>query len=103
MSERIRSAKVAEITGLSYRWVQKMAPYIPSAVQFGRTWTFRGDAVRAWIRRKEEETWQKATSTAAGRAKSGGVSSASRMTDIDKAYEELLRTKRRSGSRTGKT
>jgi predicted DNA-binding transcriptional regulator AlpA len=62
MAERIRVPRVAEITGLSIRSVQIKAirGEIPSAAQFGRSWTFNERAVREWVAAKEKETVQKA-------------------------------------------
>lgn len=100
MSERIKITRVAELTGLSLRSVQKMAATIPSAARFGKMWTFREDAVRAWVRGKEEETWEKRTST--GAARSGGAGFSPTTRNYAKAYEQHLRPKRPRGSLTGR-
>jgi len=100
MSERVKAPRVAEITGLSLRSVQKLAPRIPSAARFGKIWTFREDAVRQWVLGKEEETWQ---TTSTGGARPGGVEFRLPARNSDEAYEQILRPKRASVSRTGRT
>jgi phage terminase Nu1 subunit (DNA packaging protein) len=62
MAERIRVRRVAEITGLSIRSVQIRAirGEVPSAAQFGKTWTFNERAVREWVAAKENEVVRKA-------------------------------------------
>lgn len=54
-AERIRAKRVAEMTGLGVRGVQKMATQrrISSVAKLGKVWTFREEAIRAWIEEKE--------------------------------------------------
>ncbi len=55
MAERVRAARIAEITGLSLRGIQAMAAkgIIPSAAKIGSIWTFDEASVRLWVQEKE--------------------------------------------------
>lgn len=97
-AERIKVARVAEMTGLSSRCIQKMATKIPSAARLGKVWTFREEAVRQWLRGKEDETWR---ATSIAEAKRGGAAFRSTTKTYAKAYEHHLRLKRPRGSTTG--
>lgn len=55
---RITSRRVADLTGLSLRLIQKMTQQgqIPGAARFGeRVWTYDEEKVAAWITGKEAE------------------------------------------------
>ncbi len=99
MSERIKAGRVAEMTGLSLRSIQKMAPKIPSAARLGKLWTFREDAVRRWVANKEEETWQGTSTVAAG---PGGAGFSLPRKSYAEAYERHLRPKPKRGSPSGR-
>lgn len=99
MIERIKVARVAEMTGLSTRCIQKMAHQIPSAARLGKVWTFREDAVRQWLRGKEDETWRE---TSIAEAKRGGAAFRSPTGTYAKAYAQILALKRPRGSRSGR-
>ena len=83
--ERVRTRKVAAMTGLSARTVQLMAAQgrIPGAAKLGVTWTFSERAVRYWIKRQE------ALAEAEACRRNIGVS-----TSIDKTFERLIKRKK---------
>lgn len=55
MVDRVRTATIAKMTGLSVRKVQEMAlsGKLPGAAKLGGTWTFDPNKVEAWIRDEE--------------------------------------------------
>ena len=100
MTERIRSAEVARLTGLSVRAVQDLAARgeIHGAARFGRIWTFDHARIRAWI--KMRELWpSEFPKDAIGAATFCGASSPSPAASIADRYEQLIRQK--PGADTG--
>lgn len=95
VSERIRVRRVAEITGLSIRSVQLMAcrGKIPSAAQFGRTWTFNERAVREWVSAKEEEARHRSLPARAATDRFRSQWSFARnmsSREVEEAYERIM-------------
>jgi hypothetical protein len=60
---------------------------IPSAAQFGRTWTVRADALAQWITMKER-TWME---TSTSEARPTGAESGFKAKSIDAAYAQLMK------------
>ena len=67
MADRAGVSYVMDRTGLSRRTVQAMASrgQIPGAAKFGKLWTFDRMKLARWIRDKERECLNQATSTSA--------------------------------------
>jgi hypothetical protein len=63
--ERIKTADVALVLGLSARKVQTMAACgeLPGAARIGKQWTFNEAKIREFIVDKERETERKAANT----------------------------------------
>ncbi|HVY04255.1 MAG TPA: helix-turn-helix domain-containing protein [Caulobacterales bacterium] len=94
---RIRASQVAENTGLTVRAVTAMAARgdIPGAGKFGRVWTFDARSVRAWIREREQATWEKARAarelaTSIGAMESLGPACKSPAATFDEAYARAI-------------
>ena len=86
----IGTARVAEITGFTIRWVQMHAREIPSAVQYfeGGEWRFDEAAVRMW----KDEKAKKATAwrTSIKEAKRGGGASITRPSNSANRLRQIL-------------
>ena len=95
--ERIRSADVARITGLSVRVVQQMAARgeIPPAATLGRVGTFREDAVRQWVLEAEDKNLRRDAAIAAFPKHPWAAPEPERRA-VDEAYERLIGRKPRN-------
>ncbi len=98
MPERIKAARVADITGLAKRTILKMANagQIPSAAFISGVWTFREDAVRLWVTEAERKVACPAGSTARRTPASGTSVSSSEAKSYAEAYERLTGRRPRS-------
>jgi hypothetical protein len=94
---RIRAAEVSRITTLSIRQVQSMAATgrIPGAAKLGEIWTFRVDALQAWIKAQEQACQRSSRPIATGAVvRFGSASSITPEASIDEAFERLIRKRR---------
>ena len=93
--ERITTAQVAALTGLSLRTVQRMMATgeIPGAARLGKRLTANRRRVIEWIAQQEQEI-RSCPSTSV--AMSGGASSTMVAAAIDEAYIRALSPKRQS-------
>lgn len=101
MSELVSSARIAEITGFTVRWVQEHAGKgdIPGAVKLCGGWRFDEAMVRGWIRSSNprEKTWHPSIKE----AKRGGAGSHIRDTKAALHLKQLLGMSPTSGSPNG--
>lgn len=89
--ERIKSARAADITGLSLRQIQKMAArgLIRSAAKLGGVWTFNEARLRRWIASREEEACRTITISSSEAASGTPVFGLADAT-LDAAYERAI-------------
>lgn len=99
MSERVKVARICEVTGMSVRQVQAMAAAgkIPSAAQLGKQWTFREEIVRRWVRNRERKSWRKISTN---EERSGGAGSQWTGPNIAEAYEQFMSQSRGHASKS---
>ena len=104
--ERVGVDVAAAILGVPIRTAQALALRgdLPGCCKIGKKWTFNADELRAWVRRREAETWRASErgrqSTSAG--VSGGPASLSLDRNIDDRYAQI-RKALRSGGQTNST
>lgn len=89
MTERIRAARAADITGLPVRTVQHMAARgeLPGAAKLGKVWTFDERRLRAWLREREAAACR---AISIGEDKRGGPASRLTAGNTEDRYERLF-------------
>ena len=91
---RIGVKGAASILGGSVRTIQAAAARgaIPSAAKPFGSWTFDEPTLRAWMRSREDEIWQRNENqlrAATGAARHSGAASRSRVGKSGLAYEQM--------------